>query len=227
MSFLHPLQRRRKKKPSADIVQEIPQLPIPQHRRLPKYKRAQERYLWDAQTLVRHKRWAKARGHWAQHGIQLSTIERVVRQAATARMDYEDYLINDLALAKEEIAYRALIRGLNRKLRSLFTWLRHHHWLPEAQVIEDHLTETISEIERQLTTLAPHVHRRFRFKGRPGEPWLDPIVAQLDKIFRKHGMPLSAATGAILEVLALAGHGDVVNLTLVKRLIRKLTKPRP
>lgn len=136
-------------------------------------------------------------------------------------MDYEDYLINDLELAKEEITYRALIRGLNRKLRGLFTWLRHYDGLPDAHVIESHLTETISEIALQLATLAPHVHRRFTFSGRPGEPWLPSIVVQLYDIFRKHGMRPNAATRAVVEVLALAGHDDVVNIALVKRLTKR------
>ncbi len=227
MSFLHPLQRRRKKKASADIVRAIPQLPVPKYRRLPKYKRALHRYSLDVKTWTRHERWAEAKDRWAQHGIQLSSVERALRQAATARMDYEDHLINDLELAKDEIAHRALIRGLNRRLRGLFTWLRQYRWLPDAQVTETHLTNAISELAEQFATLAPHVHRTFTFTGRPGEPWLEPIVGQLYKISRDHGMPVGAATRAILEILALAGHGDVVNLALVKRLIRKLMKPRP
>jgi hypothetical protein len=141
-------------------------------------------------------------------------------------MDYEDFLVNDLALAKEHIAYRALLRGLNQRLRGVFTWLQQYRWLPDAQVIKDELTRAIDESEEQLATLAPHAHRTIRFRGRPGEPWLDPSVAALYKIFQKHGMPRSAATGAVLEALALAGHGDVANLALVKRLIRKLTKLR-
>jgi hypothetical protein len=136
-------------------------------------------------------------------------------------MDYEDHLVNALELAKEEIAYRSLVRGLNRTLRSVFTWLRHYPSLPDAHIIEAVLTKAVSEMSKQLATFAPRAQRQFTFRGRPGEPWLLPIVAQLSDIFRGHGMRANAANRAIVEVLALAGHGNVVNLTLVKRLIRK------
>jgi hypothetical protein len=221
MSFLDPLQRRRKKKPPADIVRAIPQLPVPKQRRLPTYKRALHRYSLDVKTWTRDERWAEVKDRWAQHGIQLSAIEHVLRQAATARMDYEDHLINDLELAKEEVAYRALIRGLNRRLRGLFIWLRQYRWLPDAQVAETHLMNAISEVAEQLATLAPHAHRRFTFRGRPGEPWLPPIAVQLYDIFRGHRIRANAATRATVEALVLAGHGDVVNIALVKRLTRK------
>jgi hypothetical protein len=221
MNFLDPLQRRRKKRPPADIVRAIPQLPVPKQRRLPTYKRALHRYSWDVKTWTRDERWAEAKDRWAQHGIQLSAIEHVLRQAATARMDYEDTLANDLELAKEELAYRALIRGLNQRLRGVFTWLQQYRWVVETQVIEGALTRAIVEVAEQLATLAPHAHRTFRFRGRPGEPWLPPIVVLLSKLFRSHRMGANETRRAIVEVLALAGHGDVVNLALVKRLTTK------
>ncbi len=221
MSSSRPPQRRHKKKPSAGIDREIPQLPVPPHRRLPKYQRAQERYSWDA--WVPRERCGEAERRWAQHDIQPFTIYRVLRQAAIARMDYEGYLANDLELAKEEIVYRALIRGLNQRLKSVFAWLQQDRfrWLPDAQVTEGLLRRAVSEVAENLVSLAPHAVRTFRFRGRPGEPWLQPIIAQLSKIFRGHGMRANAATRAIVEALTLAGHGNVVNVALVKRLTRK------
>jgi hypothetical protein len=219
MSTSRPPQRRRRKKPSSGIDRAISQLPVPPHRRLPKYKRAQESYSWDA--WAPREKWEKAEGRWAQHGIQPSAIYRILREAATARMDFEDDLINDLELAKDEIVYRAFIRGFNQRLRSVFVWLQQYRWMPEAQVTGDHLQRAVSELADRLAPLQPRAHRTFRFKGRPGEWWLPSIVRQLFKIFRNHSMRANVTTRSLVEALTLAGHGDVVNLPLIKRLTRK------
>jgi len=137
-------------------------------------------------------------------------------------MDYEDELRNDVELAKDEKDYRAFIRGLNRRLRSVFNWLERYRWLPEAQVVEEHLAKVILEAAAELATLAPPAHRTLRFEGRPGESWLTPFVMQLAKALRGRGQRTNAPPRAIVEALTLAGHGDVVNLpALVKRLTRK------
>jgi len=221
MSTSRPSQRRRRKKPSPGIYRAIPQLPLPPHRRLPKYQRAYEKYSWN--DWAPRERWAEAEKRWAQDGIQPSTIKRVLRQAATARMDYEDALEIELELAKEEIDHRAFIRGLNQKLRSLFMWLQQprFRWQPGAYATEDHLRSAVHVVAKEVASLSPHAFRRFKLRGRPGEPWLRPIVAQLFKIFRGHRMSANAASRAIVEALSLAGHSGVVNLALVKRLTRK------
>lgn len=217
-----PRSSRRKKKRSAGSDRKIPQLPLPPHRRLPTYKRTQQEYSWNANTWMRHEKWADAKARWAQHGIQSSTIENILRRAAIGRMDYEYDLATDLELAKEEIEYRAFIRGLNQRLLRVFTWLEHYHTLPDAQVTESHLRKAVAELSEGLPPLSPHALRKFRFKGRPGEPWLTPIVAQLSGIFRDHGMSANTTTRTIVEALTLAGHGDVVNFALVERLNKEL-----
>jgi hypothetical protein len=212
-------QRRRKKKAAARVRREIPQLPVPPPRRVPKYKRAQERYSWDA--AASGEKWAAIEARWARDGIPATTVHDILRRAATARMDYEDQLMNDVELAKDEIDYRTFIRGLNRRLRAVFKWLARYRWLPEAQVTEEHLARAVSEVAEDLVTLAPRAHRALRFEGRPGEPWLRPLVVQLSEHFRGRGMRANAANRTIVEALALAGHGDVANLDLIKRLTRK------
>ena len=187
---------------------------------MPNYKRAQERYSWDA--WAPREKWAGAEARWARHDIRASSIYAVLRQAATARMDFEDNLVNDRELAKEEIAYRAFVRGFNQRLHRVFKYLGgQYSWLPEAQVAEGNLRNAIAQLAETLASMAPHVHRTFGFKGRPGEPWLLFTVARLFKIFRSHGMHVNATVRAIVEVLGLAGHADVANVTSVKRQIKK------
>jgi hypothetical protein len=171
---------------------------------------------------MRHEKWANAKARWAQHDIKLSTIEGILRQAATARMDYEYDLATDQELAKEESEYRVFIRGLNQRLQRVSTWLERYRALPDAQVTEHHLRNAVVALSERLSPLSPHALRKFRFKGRPGEPWLTPIVTRLSGVFRDHGMNANATTHVIVEALTLAGHGDVVNLALVARLTKKL-----
>lgn len=174
--------------------------------------------------------WARAAQHWAKAGIRRDDIAKILFEAQSDRIAYEHYLrfltVKESHLARDRAALRTFERTVEEGLPLVRLLKRFDDVAPDlGRRVED----AIDEIGAQLAIGDPSRvtvagRRLANVRHRPGEPWMKPRVVDLWQLFRGHGYGVAASKAAILEVLVLAGHGDVVTSHKISRIIKHLPK---
>jgi hypothetical protein len=184
-------------------------------------------------TRYQSEPWRRQVEWWRQLGLDEHRMKTLLRKAGAERMKFEE----ELLLAEPMNDRGREVKRLLDESAPLIEFLkteRLSRLIPIGKVERQRRNVLFfGKLGRRLEVAIKRYRKWYleryslsakRAAHRPGEPWLSPVVLELDDVFRGYKLSAQRPKKAIYDALIAAGHGDVVTRDKIRNILREANR---